>query len=398
MTALNLTSASDVLKRLYNVTTLGEIVYENNPLLAMVPKFTDWSGSSPVLPLRIAYPQGRSNTFSNAQSNTTASIFKAFLLTTSKNYAIADIDGETIDAMASDEGSYVDAMTSEVNGALKQLGRSLAQQMYRSTTGTLGSVGSGTSSPVTLANIDEIVNFEVGQVIGAVSDNTGSGTVRSGTGTISAVNRSTGVITYTGTITSLAVGDFLYVSGDYNAAMSGLDAWIPSSSPGATTFFGVDRSSDPTRLGGLRYDGSSAPINEGLIQAMAFGRREGANFTHLFLNPMRMKDLMLTQQGQVRYIDTKVGNVGFRGVNLTFGANTVEVYDDPNCPVDTAWFLDMKTLKLCSRGTAPKILDKDGLKIQRAATSDSYQVRCGFYGNLGITLPGRNLRVTVPTV
>ena len=50
--------------------------------------------------------------------------------------------------------------------------------------------------------------------------------------------------------------------------LSGLGAWLPSSAPGSTdSFFGVNRSSDATRLGGIRFDGSSLPLEEALIGA-----------------------------------------------------------------------------------------------------------------------------------
>ena len=71
-------------------------------------------------------------------------------------------------------------------------------------------------------------------VIVAASTTTGS--LRSGSGTITAIDRDAGTITYTGTITSLTANDYLFTQGDApnggaNVKVSGLAAWIPSSAP-----------------------------------------------------------------------------------------------------------------------------------------------------------------------
>ena len=75
--------------------------------------------------------------------------------------------------------------------------------------------------------------------------------------TITGVDRDLGVLTFASTaaITGLTNADSIFANGDYTAAndklkCSGLLDWIPSTTPSATTFFGVDRSTDPTRLAG----------------------------------------------------------------------------------------------------------------------------------------------------
>jgi hypothetical protein len=110
---------------------------------------------------------------------------------------------------------------------------------------------------------------------------------------VTSVNRGTGVIT--GTVVQGAPGsswgatDYLQVLGDIGIGgsstiagmlgLSGLAAWVPSTDPPSTdNFWGVNRSADPTRLGGLRYNASAQSISEGITNALAYGNREGADF------------------------------------------------------------------------------------------------------------------------
>lgn len=102
--------------------------------------------------------------------------------------------------------------------------------------------------------------------------------VRAGYTYVTAVNRSTGTVTVNSAaaITAFADNDYLFPRGDIDGEIKGLEAWIPAADPGATSFFGVDRSVDVTRLGGLRKDLSGKPIEEALMEACELTYREGA--------------------------------------------------------------------------------------------------------------------------
>ena len=126
-----------------------------------------------------------------------------------------------------------------MQAGINNISASLAQSLYGDGTGAKGQSASN-SSPITLVNINDITNFEVGMVIVAASSATGS--IRSGSGAITAVDRDAGTITYTGTITSLTANDYLFTQGDApnggaNVKVSGLPP-DSSSAPAPTAFFG----------------------------------------------------------------------------------------------------------------------------------------------------------------
>jgi len=73
------------------------------------------------------------------------------------------------------------------------------------------------------------------------------------------------------------------------SGLSGLAAWVPNVDPPiGDNFWGVNRSADPTRLAGLRYNAASQTIEEGLTSALAYGNREGADFDLIVMDFVSM--------------------------------------------------------------------------------------------------------------
>ena len=92
------TSVSEALKEHYKPLRVKNMVYENNPLLALMPKYEKFGGENLPIPIIVTGPQRRSATFSTAQDNTSTSTLKQFLLTRSKDYSFAVIEHEAIRA------------------------------------------------------------------------------------------------------------------------------------------------------------------------------------------------------------------------------------------------------------------------------------------------------------
>lgn len=165
----------------------------------------------------------------------------------------------------------------------------MAIDLYRTGSGSRGQCNANaTGTSLVLKNSDDVTNFEVNQEL-VFSTADGGGTVKAGSVTVVGVDRDAGILTVDA-LTAIASGagvaadDYIFVAGDYDLKIKGVQAWVPNTAPSATSFFGVDRTADVTRLGGIRYDASSMPIEEGLIAAASRAAREGAKPTHCFMN------------------------------------------------------------------------------------------------------------------
>jgi len=418
MAQLDQTSFAAGLKTLYPAEAIKNLVYKRNPFFALVPKDETFYGASSTEPITFGTPQNRSASFSAANSVNTTSLIKAFLLTRVQNYSMAAIANETMLASESDKGAFLKAAKFEIDNALLALTRAICTQLYRSGTGTVAQIASNatlnsTSVYVALSNPEDIVNLEVGMSI-AVSGTDG-GAVKSGTAYIVSIDRQAGSFLCSATaggsvaalnslITSPATGDYIYAAaGDRNAVISGLKAWLPGTSVTSSTFFGVDRSADKTRLAGVNYDGSAQSIEEALIDGAGLIAREGGNPDHVFVSYKDFRNLVKavgSKQQFIQYVDAKVEepgvSIGFSSLMLSGPNGPMKVIPDQNCPAGYAFLLQMDTWKLKSLGEAVRLFDGDGLTMIRDPNGDNLLIRCFSYAQLSCRAPGWNGVVTLP--
>lgn len=374
-----------------------------NPLLALLPKMESFVGKN--LPIALIYgnPQNRSATFSTAIAQDTSSRVEDFVLTRAKDHSIASIDNETLKASEGNAAAFASAFTTEMDGAINSIKRSLAVSLYGSGSGSIGqSLSSTTGTSIQLKQPEDVTNFELGMEL-TFSTADGGGSVKSGSVTVVGVNRDTGVLTIDAATaidggTGIAANDYIIQQGDYDSKIKGLAAWIPAT-VSATPFFSVVRTQDATRLGGIRYDGSAQPIEQAISGAINRVAREGGRPTHLFLNYNRWNELVDSLGSKVNYIDeaVKTGDafVSFKGVMVHGPKGPVKVMPDQNCPNDVAYLLQLDTWKLYSLGAAPTVFDTDGTKLLRQSTADGVQIRIHYYAQLGCVAPGYNCRIAL---
>lgn len=401
---LNLTAMNAALKELYDGQVVENLVYSDNPFLAMVPKKTDFGGKYKPIPIITGVSQGRSATFSNAQGNQSAVQIQSYLLTRVSDYSIATIDNQTMLASRTDKMSFLEGAKLVIDGAFRSLTNSLASALFRSGTGSIGQIGSISSGVITLSNPADVVQFEVNQVLQANA--TDGGSPRAALGYVIAVNRAAGTVTVAssglgGSAASpsgWAGNDYLLVQGDVNAKVKGLAAWLPTTAPTTgDSFFGVDRSQDVTRLAGVRYQGQAQSIEEALIDASSLLAREGGKPDVCITNFASYAALEKSLGSKVQYVDMKgPAEIAFRGIMINGANSMIKVFPDRNCQAQTGYLLQMNSWTLNSLGDAPQILRYgDGLEMLRVSNADAGEVRIGYYANLACNAPGYNANVTL---
>lgn len=293
----------------------------------------------------------------------------------------------------------MEAATVEIDGAIQSATRSLAVALYGTGSGSIGqSAAAYTGTSLTLKVTDDVTNFEVGMKL-VFSTANGGGSIKSGTVSVTGVDRDNGVLTVSAMSaidggTGVALDDYIFVQGDYDQKIKGLRAWLPDSAPSNTPFFSVDRTADVTRLAGIRFDGSAAPIEEALIAAASRVAREGGKPTHCFMNYSEYSDLEKALGSKVQYVNLQVNaDIGFRGIVINGPRGPIKCVPDQNCPAGRAFMLQLDVWKLYSLGKAPKILDTDGMKMLRESSADAVEVRVGYYAQLGTRAPGWNATI-----
>jgi hypothetical protein len=426
MAAIYANSANQIaaLKELYtdDKEYMKDLVYKENPFLALVPKNESpdgFAGKYIPVPLEYGTPQGRSHSFTNAQNQQTATALVSYFVFVIEDYQLVTITNLLMEQTKTNAGAFVDAAKLQMDGGFRNLTNNIAFELFGSGTATRGSstaastqVGGIAPGGVTLplTNPQQIVAFEVGMLL--VASATDGGAPSTDTVTITAVNRATGVINGTASAATLsanwAIGTgiaFLTVSGDLPAtgatntgsflALSGLAAWIPVTSPATTdSFWGVNRSADPTRLAGCRFNAQAYTIEEGMTNALAFLNREGGKPDLCVMDFASYASLVNALGAKVQYVQVNHDEVevAFEGITFQSAYGRVTVLADRSCPPQTAYLLTMNTWKLRSLGKVPHILTygMEGLEGLRVGNADALEIRIGYYGNLICSAPGWN--------
>lgn len=406
---VDLTAFNFALQEMYP-DIVGRTNELDTPLLAMFPKRTDMTGESMNYPTVYANNAGRAGTLTAAQTASTGGKGVQWAITTIRDYGVIRIDGQTIRASGGAgsmsrgaAAAFLSARSEEMLSTVKALNESIAFQLYRSGTGVRAVRSSAAANVITLTNPTDAIFFDVGMIIGAATS-ADPPVARSGTATITAVTRSPVGGTSTITVDNIATivgfvdGDGIYVSGDLNSRMKGLAAWVPSTAPGATSFFGVDRSVDTSRLGGLRYAGSE-PLVERLVNAEAFARTQGGKLDVFAIHPTKLATIKNILADKIRFVDMKSasGRTSFRAVELDTDNGTVKLLGDPFCPVSTAYGLQLDTWKLVSMGECPGPLNhlgQDG-SFFTMTSEDAIEGRLGYYAQVACSAPGYNITVSL---
>lgn len=417
------------LKELYvdDKDYMKNIVYSKNPFLALIPKNESpdgFAGKYIPVPLEYGNPQGRSHTFANAQNQQTASDVVSFFVYAVQDYQLVTITNLLMEQTKSNAGAFVDEASRTLDNGFRNISNNMAFELFYGGTASRGQIGSagvslsGSTLSFTLANPSQVVQFEVGMTLQASSAD-GGAAAQNTPGTIDAiqvtsVNRGTGAIS--GTVvqgapgTSWAASYYLQVLGDIGIGgsstiagmlgLSGLAAWVPENDPPSNdNFWGVNRSADPTRLAGLRYDASSQSISEGLTNALAFGNREGANFDLIVLDFVSYATLINELGAKVQYVQLEHDDVevAFEAIHFHSAYGKIPVLADRSCQPQTAWCLTMDSWKLRTLGKAPHILTygMEGLEGLRVGNADALEIRIAYYGNVICSAPGYNMRVSL---
>ena len=411
-------NVAGILKELYDDQKVQWLTYKDNPFLAMIKKEEKFPGKYYPVPVVYGLTQGSSATFASAYNNQSSPMVAEFLVTRVADFSLATIDGQLLAAAQTDPGAFIDGAELMIDAAFQNATNRIASAMFRNGAGTVGQIYSvanvsGTNYLVTLINPDDAVQFEVNQVLLAVQYQDGSGTAPTDVATVTAVNRSAGTMNVTcstNIATNWPTTYWLAVQGDLPTTtnnnfqptgstvtnkllkLAGLAAWLPMSAPTAgDSFFGVDRSVDTQRLSGVYFDGSSLSIEEALLQGTGRIALNGGRVDTGICSYATYTALITSLGSKVQYIDTKVGEIGFRGVQVN-GANTVmSIFPDRNCPDGVIYCLEMDSWCLRSQNPAPHILKyMDEIEILRVPGVDAAELRVGMYGNLYTNKPGHN--------
>lgn len=320
--------------------------------------------------------------------------YDKFLLTPTKLYTTYEVAGDVLDR-CKDEGAFINAATKIVKDAMAAHVRKLCVLSHGTGTGKIATIlGTPTASPNTITvTPSEVRNIERGdRLVAAEFD--GSGGLRSATALrVIGRNSVTGLITLSASPLALswADGDSIYWRGTRDNVFTGYFGWAPATEPDDTLFFGVDRSVDPVRLGGNRFDCEDLGLREALIKASLAAIAEGASPDRVRVSPEDYAQICVEGEQLPAFVaSTKQGDteIGFKAVMLA-GVGPV-VYDE-SMPKSHFLMEESDGWQMYSDdGDLVKILSHDGL-VFRKRPGDQWAITLKSLIQMGCDKPGRQL-------
>lgn len=401
--AANVSNMGAILKTIWPQDDVQDIFYEDAPLLAKLPKDKDWVGQNRVIAVRYGQINGRSATFSKAKANKQASKNAKMTIETADNFALWSVDHKLMTLSRNDKGAVVRAIESETKSAMKKFKRSVSWMIYGNGGGAIGQVATTTtisSTSLTFRDARSIRDVDVGDILTFSSDD-GSGAapagIYNGQVEVTGVDPENLVVTVdtalSTAVPNITTASYVFIDGDYAKALYGLEAYVPGTAP-STSVWGMARTTQKRRLGGVRVGGKGLLIEEAVLKALKVGRDEGAQTSDIFMSTDDFLSLDLALGSRRRYSDEKIGNVGFQSIQFTSGGNKpVNVYSDPDCKPGVIWALDLSSWTLASAGDYPDFLDINGQKYRTEELANSMEGRIGGYAQLYTEAPGHNVRL-----
>jgi hypothetical protein len=281
------------------------------------------------------------------------------------------------------QGAFIRLLQAETEGLVNDLRKDVNRQAYGNQTGALAAVTADGANTVT---VDSVQYLRVGMRIDLI-DSTND-TVLASNRTISAINATTKVVTYSGADATATTNHRLCRTGNWKREIHGLGNLIGST--------GTIHNVDSTAAGNeywksIVFDNLGNPFNEDLGQQVVDGVGSGGQGE---------VELMLTTRGiRRRYVNTLKSQKRFNdgdSVTLRGGFKAVMfneyplVFDD-DCPKGTMWFLNTDALAwvFLPDGDQPgnwDWVDDDGAILTRKADrTDAFEGYLAADHNLAVT-------------
>lgn len=397
------TTFANLLKTLWAPGKVHNMAMLNKKWLSRVPKKAGFFGKNMFVPVDYGNPQGRSASLTKAKANFGASSNIGWTVTRAKDYGYIEYDAETLAASENNEGAFVEAVKHDGDMLIDELSKSLAIALYGTGTGNIGQIAAAgiAGSTITLTNKYDVLKYAKGAVLAlSATDGAGAG-VRAGTVTVASKSFAAGTVTMTaGVVASIAAalaGDFVFIDGDYDSKVKGLEGWIPQT-VSATLWFGVDRTVDPEALGGWRVTDTTLPPEEAFLQATELVTMGGGSPDMALTSPPIYANLIKGLSSKVVYQgDGSKMTIGSKGVVINLDGAEIELVSDPLCPANRTWILTKDTWTLHHLRELPHIVSDGGqeqLRLTSGSNLDGVEMRCRYYAQLVCRAPGRNAVVT----
>lgn len=400
MAQLDLSAASNVLKNLY-LGPIREQLNNSSILLSRIDKdesTQDVSGKNFTVPIHY----GRNSTAGDGRADgaalATAGVqaYQTAVVPNKYTYSSIKVTGPTIAAMKNNEGAFIRAVDSEIKGAVRDHKRSMNRQLH----------GDGKDAIAYWTTADDTsgTNVDDGQgnsdnhlISGATYDliDEGDNTTKRGDSIVvtvgaEAADGTTQAVTWTGTVTSSADGDYLVREDTLGYQMMGIrgiisasDPVVPAGGGSLTGLHGLAVASHPYwsaqvfSNSGTKRDLTLALLQKPLSAIAKKSDYSDRDVKFILCNFPERDEYVKLCVADKRMVNKMDLDMGFEGVEF----NGIPIVPDPQSRRNVFYYVVPESLKLF-RSADFDWMDKDGSVLKHVTGYDLYEAVLFHYGDL----------------
>ena len=432
----SLTDWEASLKEMYSERETKPLSFADNVLLGTMPKERKNGGGDYFT--QVVYrqaPGGGSGSFAKAKLNGYSSKLSKLNITRVPMWQRVAVNARLMLAGEKTDESVI-AVSREFDNGFTELATKAERRLFRSASGRIGQVKSTTTvttDTIILTDRADAWNFQAGDKCQFSATETGGavrvGGTSSGILTVETVDYDAGTVKFTGADNQaeagVAVLDFVYQDGDYDTCIAGLESWLPAGSGRtaalAASFFGLTRSVDPQRLGGIYVDGTAlgGDANDIIIHLESEVVKHGGKPDICICPTDFFRDLakiwVSTRQGFERVMVSASDKTSsgepliisrlYPGIKAMVGGSMLTIVPTRNCPSNRLYMLqrDTWTVRHVGSGIPMFATEELGGQMLQMDTWTSGQTDIEVVGwlmadfNLGCEAPGKNGVALLPT-
>ncbi len=405
----NPTTGAAFLKKFYSPdVVINTISKKESRLLNLVKHHTDGAGKSYSMLTVVGDNPSGSASFAEAQErgqNAQSSGYQ-FEVDWCDDYQAPSVSKGQIARTRNNKGGWIPVLRHEIDSTLRYSAHRRSVALFTTGFGELATVTNaiGAGTTITLGNprtgvADRSMAFRFTKGMKLVySASISANTLRAGQSSVVAkVNYSAGTVDMDvalNTIAGLAQNDVIFTKGDRQDSATparlrpaGLPAWIPTTAPSATLFFGVDRTEN-SFLSGWIIDGTTTgkPLSQCLVEAANLCSTVGnAERLVAVVSVDKFIEFSAAQEDKQYTMITGRGGTGYKALLVYADGIELPVISDKYCPNSAAYVMDPKALDHPSMGQAPHMDDEDGNAVLRQSADAGIEARTEAFECFAVT-------------
>ena len=397
MASFDLTAASNILKTRY-IGPIREQLNNGTILMSRIMKDTSTqsvSGKSFTVPLHTSRNRtaGRGTSDGGALQTAATQGYDVAVVPNKYQYAVIEVTGPTVAATKDNAGAFVQALDSEINGAVRDMKRAMNRQMHSDGTDRLA-VWTG-ADDATTANVDDgrgnyFVHLQSGattcDVIDYSSGSTGTVLGNSIALTLGGSSSAGYTVAWSaGTISGTADNDYVVLEDSLGYQLMGLDGIISTGDPlllsaGLHGLAAASNSWWQSQV--VSNSGTNRALTLELMQQPLDLIATNSDYTdqdvEFLMSSYGVRAKYIAQLvADKRHVNTMNLDGGFKGVEF----NGIPLVPDPQCKKNRIYYIVPECLKIF-RTSDFDWMSKDGSQLARVDGYDKYRAVLYHYGDL----------------